>query len=262
MRKPKVNKSNNIGAVQSAVQSGFSPNEPVGLCRRSLLMPAVRSGDAEMVRKLLKLGADSKAKDLGENSLLHLANNHLDILKIFFDPEIVENCVNNHRETPLSTAISSSHMKMAKYMIEHGVDAGAKLDNFYQNASTLRDLVSAKKLMQILKNTKMKAENPNEKKDLNSKTKENICLEQSNLEKSNGEPVLACSHGERPKNKSDSNTDQLDRSLSDVPGDTRATFGLHSNLEACGKVTIYEIKPQIEVGECSSMYLRRPPCAL
>lgn len=105
-------------------------------------MLAVRSGNADMVRKLLEMGADPRAKDLEGNSSLHLAaaNNQLGILKILFNPNLVVNCANSRGETPLSIAISSNHMKIAKYMIKHGVNAEAKLNELCAKAPTSRDL--------------------------------------------------------------------------------------------------------------------------
>ncbi len=116
-------------AASQAVQAGANVNLAVG--GRPLLIIAVRSGDLDEVRFLIKNGVDIEARTAYGRSALHEAAlyGHPDIASLLIERGAEVNARNPRGETPLFYAEEGllvgpprtpSHVRVASIIREHG----------------------------------------------------------------------------------------------------------------------------------------------
>jgi len=84
--------------------------------------------DIQKVKDLIKRGADIKAKNRYDSTVLHWASwfGDMELVKECLQAGIDVNAKNNHGTTPLHYAVSWDNIEMAKLLIDSGADVGAK----------------------------------------------------------------------------------------------------------------------------------------
>ena len=94
------------------------------------LLHAAAQGRVDVVRSLLKAGADIEAKcDVRGNAPLYGAavNNHPKVVEVLLAHGAEVSPVNNDRWTPLGTAASEGHIKVVKALLKAGADPSQRL---------------------------------------------------------------------------------------------------------------------------------------
>jgi len=84
--------------------------------------------DMQVVKDLIKRGADIKAKDKWEDTVLHQASyfGELELAKECLQAGIDVNAKNKWGATPLHYAVDGNKIEIAKFLITSGADVGAK----------------------------------------------------------------------------------------------------------------------------------------
>ncbi|VUZ48665.1 unnamed protein product [Hymenolepis diminuta] len=96
-------------------------------------MLAIGTGSMGMIHLLLTLGADRNFKDIQGNTTLHWAvsSNNLEVVKLFYDPNVAETCTNLDGRTPLITAVSYNYFEVVNFMVQNGIDAYHIVTNYF-----------------------------------------------------------------------------------------------------------------------------------
>ncbi len=89
---------------------------------------AAAQGHTEVVRILLKAGADINAKDNGDPTPLHWAahNGRTEVVKVLLKAGADVNAKNGLGRTPLHLAAAKAHIKLAQFLIKAGAEVNAK----------------------------------------------------------------------------------------------------------------------------------------
>lgn len=92
------------------------------------LRVAVDSGKAEVVKLLLKHGADKNGKDSYGQSLAMTAasNHHADVLALLIAAGADINAANQYRITPLAVAAEQGHLDLVKMLVAAGAKVNAR----------------------------------------------------------------------------------------------------------------------------------------
>ncbi len=92
------------------------------------LIDAVNDNDLEMVKLLIKCGADANIKNENGETVLICAikKRNTDIVKYLISHGADVNAKDNNGDTPLICAVKKKSISMVKHLIEHGADVNAK----------------------------------------------------------------------------------------------------------------------------------------
>lgn len=93
------------------------------LMLRPTIMLATKSGDAELVRLLIRNGANVKAKELGNNTALHWASilGYRDIADALISAGADINAKNDQGFSPLHDAVFNGQLDLVKFLIRSGI---------------------------------------------------------------------------------------------------------------------------------------------
>ncbi len=123
--------------VQSLLQAGASPNSPGSYSVRgpTYLAAAAAEGNAEVMRLLIKAGADLHADDRSGINPLRSAiyGGNVECVKILVDAGIdantggmVTTSQSGSRESVIAGAVATKNYEIAKYLISRGADVNAR----------------------------------------------------------------------------------------------------------------------------------------
>lgn len=119
----------NTNVVAKFLEAGVDVNGTDGmLSKMTPLSTAAMTGDTELIKMLLAVGADANTRDKG-NQPLHWAVNHgnIELVKLLIEANANVNAIGHAGETPLHIAIRKNG-KNASEIVNHLLMAGATLD--------------------------------------------------------------------------------------------------------------------------------------
>ena len=92
-----------------------------------LLIDTCKTGNIDLVKKLLSHGADVNTKDDGNTPLYYASRKgHTKIVKLLLEHGADVNAKNNYGETSLYWASRIGHTEIVKLLLEYGADVNAK----------------------------------------------------------------------------------------------------------------------------------------
>ncbi|KAI1047931.1 hypothetical protein LB505_013226 [Fusarium chuoi] len=112
------------GSMADHLIDDVDVNEIDGL-GRSLIFSACRSGSAELVKMLIRHGADLSIADANGLTCLHeaVSRGSEDIVKILVESNVYLSPQDKNGFTPLHLAAAQGHLECYKYLLEKGADA-------------------------------------------------------------------------------------------------------------------------------------------
>lgn len=114
-----------MGFFEKVVKMGADVNW-VGFWDRTTLMEASRSGNYEMCRRLIKLGANINAADHNHSTALHFLcfkdNDSVDILELLLKNGADVHHTSNDQKNVLHFAAETGSLRILKRLLELGLD--------------------------------------------------------------------------------------------------------------------------------------------
>jgi len=88
-------------------------------------------GNVEIARVLLKHGADTEARDVGDYSPLEYVaqTGHVELVQVFLEHGADANAQDEDGFTPLYLALAAGQLEVARVLLSHGVDVNARNKN-------------------------------------------------------------------------------------------------------------------------------------
>ena len=143
-----------LKTVKNSIASGYNINEPLSNEKSSLIHFASQFGHIEIVKYLIKKGANINTKTLQGTTPLHRAVffKRNEIAKHLIDQGAKINDQDSYKQTALHIAVEVEDLAMIKYLLDQGADLDIK---DVQNETPL-DLAKYKKnndIIELITNT-------------------------------------------------------------------------------------------------------------
>ena len=155
-------RTGDASAARRLIEQGGDIESKAGTLGRHHLAVAAACGNVECVKVLLQAGANKEARDLVDESALHLAttNGHAECARLLLEAGANKDARNFYLWTPLHFAVDGDHRECVKVLLHAGANTNALTDDDksplnFAHGSSMRSFLKSWGAKEMIADTEM-----------------------------------------------------------------------------------------------------------